>query len=134
MPVTPLAAARRHPVLVAGRLNHVGITAHGIPADPADGRLPVTRLDLDLTGVRQSGDEQAARADSAKASAFLIPLHNIPQASTSTSSRRARAAWKPSSPATTSPFAPAHPPPAHDVARSSRPPGPSPTVPRPPKR
>ncbi|MEU8547774.1 DUF2993 domain-containing protein [Streptomyces roseoverticillatus] len=57
--------------VVAGRLNHVSITTHGIPADPADGRLPVTRLDLGLTGVRQSGDEQAARADSAKAGAFL---------------------------------------------------------------
>ncbi|GAB7185254.1 hypothetical protein ATKI12_5085 [Kitasatospora sp. Ki12] len=55
--------------VVAGRLDHVGITAHGIPAH--DGRLPVTRLDLDLTGVRQSGDERAARADSAEASAFL---------------------------------------------------------------
>ncbi|MFD7454857.1 DUF2993 domain-containing protein [Kitasatospora sp. NPDC059827] len=73
-PRAPQVTIDGFPVLtqaVAGRLNHIGITAQGIPADPADGRLPVTRLDLDLTGVRQSGDEQAAHADSAKAGAFL---------------------------------------------------------------
>ncbi|WP_229820020.1 LmeA family phospholipid-binding protein [Streptomyces abikoensis] len=73
-PRAPQVTIDGFPVLsqvVAGRLNHVGITAHGIPAAPTDDRLPVTRLDLDLTGVRRSGDEQAARADSAKAGAFL---------------------------------------------------------------
>ncbi|MFG2820909.1 DUF2993 domain-containing protein [Kitasatospora sp. NPDC048365] len=57
--------------VVRGRLDRVDITAAAIPADPDEGRLPITRLDLELTGLRQAGDEKAAHSDTAKANAFL---------------------------------------------------------------
>ncbi|MEV7416192.1 DUF2993 domain-containing protein [Streptomyces sp. NPDC089919] len=70
----PTVAIGGFPVLgqvVRGRLDHVEITAHDIPADTGAGRPPISRLDLRLTGVRQSDDERTARSEAARATAFL---------------------------------------------------------------
>ena len=56
--------------VVSGRLDHVEMTADEIPAS-GDRPLPVTTLQLDLYGLRAYGQAHSARADSARAAAFI---------------------------------------------------------------
>ncbi|MFF7946364.1 LmeA family phospholipid-binding protein [Streptomyces griseorubiginosus] len=57
--------------LAAGSLDHVGLTAHDIPADGTTRPLPVTKLTVGMDGLKTSGNADAAHADSVTATAFL---------------------------------------------------------------
>ncbi|MEE1765190.1 LmeA family phospholipid-binding protein [Streptomyces sp. SP18BB07] len=73
-PERPEVRVRGYPVLTqlaSGTLRHVDITAHDIPADGSARPLPVSRLDLALDGLSKSGDDTAAVARSAEATAYL---------------------------------------------------------------
>ncbi|MGW1956019.1 LmeA family phospholipid-binding protein [Streptomyces sp. NPDC001920] len=57
--------------LAEGRLNHVDLTAHGIPANGTTRPLPVTKLTVGMDGLKTSGDADEAHARSVRANAHL---------------------------------------------------------------
>ncbi|NEB03520.1 DUF2993 domain-containing protein [Streptomyces sp. SID13726] len=57
--------------LARGRLDHVDLTAHGIPANGSTRPLPVTRLTVGVDGLSTSGSADVAHARSVDATAFL---------------------------------------------------------------
>lgn len=70
----PSVHVRGFPVLnqlAAGSLDHVDLTAHGIPADGTTRPLPVTRLTVGMDGLKTSGSTDEAHADGVTATAFL---------------------------------------------------------------
>jgi hypothetical protein len=56
--------------VIAGRLGHVEVTAAELPATGSR-PIPITALNLNLYGLRSYGQSNAARADTAQASAFI---------------------------------------------------------------
>lgn len=70
----PSVHVRGFPVLnqlAAGSLDHVDLTAHDIPAGGTTRPLPVTRLTVDMDGLKTSGSADEAHADGVTATAFL---------------------------------------------------------------
>ncbi|WNZ14304.1 DUF2993 domain-containing protein [Streptomyces sp. 11x1] len=59
------------PQLAEGRLDHVDLTAHDIPANSTTRPLPVTRLTVGMDGPRTSGSAGEAHARSVRATAHL---------------------------------------------------------------
>ncbi|WP_406435203.1 DUF2993 domain-containing protein [Streptomyces sp. NBC_00631] len=57
--------------LAAGRLDHVDLTAHDIPANGTTRPLPVTRLTVGMDGLETSGSADEAHARKAEATAYL---------------------------------------------------------------
>ncbi|WP_328874672.1 DUF2993 domain-containing protein [Streptomyces sp. NBC_00287] len=57
--------------LAEGRLRHVDITAHDIPARGTERPLPVTELTVGIDGLKTSGSADAAHARSVEATARL---------------------------------------------------------------
>ncbi|AJF69177.1 hypothetical protein SVTN_37790 [Streptomyces vietnamensis] len=57
--------------LAEGRLSHVDLTAHDIPADGSARPLPVTKLTVGLDGLKTSGSADEAHARSVEATAFV---------------------------------------------------------------
>lgn len=70
----PSVHVRGFPVLTQlaeGRLDHVDLTAHDIPANGTTRPLPVTRLTVGMDGLKTSGDADEAHARSVRATAHL---------------------------------------------------------------
>jgi|GEM_PF-2726248 len=59
------------PQLAEGRLNHVDLTAHDIPANGTTRPLPVTTLTVGMDGLRTSGSADEAHARRVRATAHL---------------------------------------------------------------
>ncbi|MBO4254199.1 LmeA family phospholipid-binding protein [Streptomyces griseorubiginosus] len=59
------------PQLAEGRLNHVDLTAHDIPANGTTRPLPVTKLTVGMDGLKTSGSAGEAHARSVRATARL---------------------------------------------------------------
>ncbi|MEU6142767.1 DUF2993 domain-containing protein [Streptomyces sp. NPDC047081] len=57
--------------LAKGRLDHVDLTAHDIPANGTTRPLPVTKLTVGMEGLRTSGSADEAHARSVQATAHL---------------------------------------------------------------
>jgi hypothetical protein len=57
--------------LAEGRLDHVDLTAHDIPAGGTTRPLPVTKLTVGMDGLKTSGSADEAQADSVAATVFL---------------------------------------------------------------
>ncbi|MGW1715243.1 LmeA family phospholipid-binding protein [Streptomyces sp. NPDC002156] len=57
--------------LAEGRLDHVDLTAHDIPANGTTRPLPVTRLTVGMDGLTTSGSADEANARSVRATAYL---------------------------------------------------------------
>ncbi|MEU3334656.1 DUF2993 domain-containing protein [Streptomyces sp. NPDC006668] len=57
--------------LTEGRLNHVDLTAHDIPANGTTRPLPVTKLTVGMDGLKTSGSADEAHARSVRATAHL---------------------------------------------------------------
>ncbi|WP_369034988.1 LmeA family phospholipid-binding protein [Streptomyces adonidis] len=57
--------------LAEGRLDHVDLTAHDIPANGTTRPLSVTRLTVGLDGLKTSGSADEAHARSVRATAYL---------------------------------------------------------------
>ncbi|MBD0843682.1 DUF2993 domain-containing protein [Streptomyces sp. TRM68416] len=57
--------------LAKGRLDHVDLTAHDIPANGPTRPLQLTRLTVGMDGLKTSGSADEAHADSVAATAFL---------------------------------------------------------------
>ncbi|MFJ7116475.1 DUF2993 domain-containing protein [Streptomyces albogriseolus] len=57
--------------LARGSLDHVDLTAHDIPANGTTRPLPVTKLTVDMDGLKTSGSADEAHARSVRATAHL---------------------------------------------------------------
>ncbi|MFI1051297.1 LmeA family phospholipid-binding protein [Streptomyces griseoruber] len=57
--------------LAEGRLDHVDLTAHDIPANGTTRPLPVTKLTVGMDGLKTSGNADEAHARSVRAAAHL---------------------------------------------------------------